>query len=56
MQRVRGEIYLVGDRVTHLPSVLEHALGLWGIPKALVVDRWRLAEIKQSMDEIELRC
>ena len=52
----RGELIQAGLKVSDVGELLEEVLRRWGTPKALVVDRWREAELRQEMAEIELRC
>lgn len=50
---VRGEIYyLAGARVADIPGLLVHALALWGGPEAISCDRWRIAELLQSLEAV----
>ena len=48
----RGEIFLAGDRVADIPGLLGHALALWGAPEAISCDRWRIAELVQSLEAV----
>lgn len=51
MQR-RGELILAGQRVSDIPSLLMTALNRWGKPSVIVCDRWREAELRQSLDAV----
>ena len=56
MQR-RGELILAGQRVSDIPSLLMTALNRWGKPSVIVCDRWREAELRQSLDAVRFpRC
>lgn len=52
MAAERGEIYLAGDRVADVPGLLVHALALWGGPETISCDRWRIAEVVQSLEAV----
>ena len=46
----RGELLLAGQRVSDPVAMLREALARWGQPAAVVCDRWREAELRQSLD------
>ena len=50
----RGELVQVGSRVVDISEMLELAVAEFGIPERVVADRWRLAELEQSLDAIGL--
>ena len=50
----RGELAQVGSRVVDISEMLELAVAEFGIPERVVADRWRLAELEQSLDAIGL--
>ena len=49
----RGELFQAGRRVSDLPALLRECLDRWGRPVAIVVDRWRLAELKQHLEAVQ---
>ena len=51
-RRSGGRSTLLGDRVADIPGLLVHALALWGAPEAISCDRWRIAELAQSLDAV----
>ena len=50
--RDRGELVVAGHRVADIQALLGEALDRWGRPRAIVCDRWREAELRQSLDAI----
>ena len=48
----RGELHVAGARVADIAYLLRTALMNWGIPTAIVTDRWREAELRQALDDI----
>ena len=46
----RGELVLAGRRVSDIPSLLAEVLARWGAPSAVIVDRWREAELRDALD------
>ena len=46
----RGELVLAGRRVSDVPSLLAEVLARWGAPAAVVVDRWREAELRDALE------
>ena len=46
----RGELIQAGGRVSDVPALLEEARERWGIPQAIVADRWREGELRQALD------
>ena len=46
----RGELVLAGRRVSDIPSLLAEVLARWGAPAAVVVDRWREAELRDALE------
>ena len=48
----RGELHIAGERVADIPYLLRTALAKWGSPEAIVTDRWREAELRQTLDDI----
>ena len=50
----RGELVTVGSRVVDLAELLELAVAEFGVPERVVADRWRLAELEQSLDAVGL--
>ena len=53
MQR-RGELLTSGGRVADHAVLFETVAARWGRPVAVVCDRWRLAELRDAMDETGL--
>ena len=45
----RGELDLCGERVTDLPRLLQLGADRFGLPSAIVADRWRKDELEQSL-------
>lgn len=48
----RGELHIAGRRVADIHYLLRTALAKWGSPEAIVTDRWREAELRQTLDDI----
>ena len=48
----RSELIIAGDRVSDVGALLTEVLERWGRPAAVVCDRWREAELRQSLDRI----
>ena len=48
----RKELLIAGQRVTDIPALLEHALGRWGTPAAVVSDRYRIKELRPHLEAI----
>ena len=48
----RGELLTAGQRVSDIQALLQEALSRWGAPVAIVTDRWRHAELRQTLDAI----
>lgn len=46
----RGELIIAGQRVVDVPQLLREVLTRWGAPSAIVSDRWREAELRQSLE------
>ena len=46
----RSELLVAGQRVSDPVAMLREALRRWGAPAAVVADRWREAELRQSLD------
>ncbi len=46
----RGELIQTPGRATHIPTLLETALARFGRPALIVSDRWREAELRDSLD------
>ena len=51
----RDELILRGERVSGLGQFLDHILGRWGRPAAIVVDRWRRDELLQALEARRIR-
>ena len=48
----RGELFQAGRRVSDIGALLRHCLGRWGRPAAIACDRWRLAELRQTLEAV----
>ena len=48
----RGELLIRGRRVSDISALLAEALTRWGRPAAVVVDRWREAELRDALDAV----
>ena len=48
----RGELFQAGRRVSDVAALLRECLDRWGRPVAIVCDRWRTAELKQTLESI----
>ena len=46
----RGELLLLGERVSDVGELLRSAYQRWGLPAAIVCDRWRLAELTEKVE------
>ena len=47
-----GELFQAGRRVSDVGALLRESLKRWGVPQAVVCDRWRAAELKQNLEEV----
>ena len=45
----RGELILAGENAVNVPILLREALERFGAPSALAADRWREAELRDSL-------
>ena len=45
----RGELVISGERVSSVSGLLGEVLKRWGMPAAVVCDRWREAELRQEL-------
>ena len=48
----RGELIVAGRRVSDIPTLLAEALERWGRPSMIICDRWREAELRQTLDTL----
>ena len=48
----RNELLIRGDRTSDIRALLAETLTRWGRPTAIVVDRWREAELREKLEEI----
>ncbi|MYA99314.1 MAG: hypothetical protein F4118_10580 [Acidimicrobiaceae bacterium] len=48
----RGELFTSGGHVVPVVTILETALARWGAPAKMVVDRWRLGELVDALQQI----
>ena len=46
----RGELLQAGRRISDVAALLRECLERWGRPQAVVCDRWRSAELKQTLE------
>ena len=51
----RGELIQTGGAAVSIAELLESALGRFGKPKVIAADRWREAELRDSMKLVGLR-
>ena len=47
----RGELLISGERVSSIAGLLAECLKRWGKPLAICCDRWREAELRQSLTQ-----
>ena len=48
----RGELIQAGQHVSDVGELLRAVLVAWGVPGVIIADRWREAELRQSLEEI----
>ena len=48
----RGELLIAGQRVSDVGALLAESLSRWGRPAAVIVDRWREAELRDALDAV----
>ena len=48
----RGELLQAGRRVSDVLALLREALRRWGAPAVITCDRWREAELRQSLESV----
>ena len=48
----RDELLVAGRRVSDIRSLLQAALIRWGAPAAVVVDRWRVDELRDNLEAL----
>lgn len=46
----RGELIQTGQRISDLADLIAECLHRWGVPAAVVADRWRAAELRDALD------
>ena len=51
--RQRGELLTLGERTSDLAAMLREVLRRWGRPGAVVVDRWREAELRDRLGDVD---
>ena len=51
--RDRGELVLAGQYVSDLGDLLKEVVRRWGVPSAIVCDRWREGELREKLGEVE---
>ena len=49
----RGELLIRGENTADIGGLLREVLARWGKPAAIVVDRWRVAELKDRLSEVD---
>ncbi len=49
----RGELLIRGENTADIGGLLREVLARWGKPAAIVVDRWREAELKDRLSEVD---
>ena len=52
----RGELIQAGQNATDITELLVHAVARFGIPRGIVCDRWRVAELADAMMKADLHC
>ena len=52
MMHERAELLLAGERVSDVPAMLREVLKRWGRPEIVSCDRWREAELRQSLSAV----
>ena len=50
----RGELFQAGRRVSDVPSLLKTCMDRWGASAAITCDRWRVAELKQHLEAVNV--
>lgn len=48
----RGELFTADGHVVQVTTLLEKAIDQWGVPTSVVVDRWRLGELVDALNNI----
>ena len=48
----RGELICSGEYVVPVAALLEESLARWGVPTAIVCDRWRIGELQEGLQAI----
>ena len=49
----RGELFQAGRRVSDIKALLRECLKRWGVPVAITCDRFREAELRQSLEAVD---
>ncbi|MDE0331477.1 MAG: terminase large subunit [Nitrospinae bacterium] len=47
----RGELIIAGRRVSDVRALLQEVRARWGFPDVIVCDRWRVAELKDTLEK-----
>ena len=50
LMAARGELLTAGRRVSDIGALLDEARSRWGSPRVIACDRWREAELRQSLE------
>ena len=45
----RGELLTLGHLTVDVPALLAEAVRRWGVPRAIICDRWREGELRQAL-------
>ena len=48
----RGELLTLGRLAVDIPALMSEIVRRWGVPNVLVVDRYRLVELKQALHDV----
>lgn len=48
-----GDLFQAGDLVCDIGSLIKECVKRWGVPEAIVCDRWKIKELQQILTEIE---
>ena len=49
----RGELVLSPGRISDVKTLLDEVWSRWGKPKAIVTDRWRAAELRKALSQLD---
>ena len=49
----RGDLLIEGERVSDISALLLEARARWGLPAAIVCDRWREQELREKLEVVK---